>query len=136
MYTNTTDIVDVIPQLIYDVFMTNKYNQIISMPNSASLSVEDFILTNIDADAPQKDYDVYQCDPANKKQQFKMVHVLNDLMYSNDLNKKELEISLIEEERNFANRLNVYNSKISWFLILLLAFIVAFIFYEFQKRKK
>ena len=61
---------------------------------------------------------------------------VNDLMYSNDLNKKELEISLIEEERNFANRLNVYNSKISWFLILLLAFIVAFIFYEFQKRKK
>ena len=61
---------------------------------------------------------------------------VNDLMYSNDLNKKELEISLIEEERNFAERLNVYNSKISWFLILLLAFIVGFIFYEFQKRKK
>ena len=61
---------------------------------------------------------------------------VNDLMYSNDLNKKELEISLIEEERNFAERLNTYNSKISWFLILLLAFIVGFIFYEFQKRKK
>ena len=61
---------------------------------------------------------------------------VNDLMYSNDLNKKELEISLIEEERNFAKRLNVYNSKISWFLILLLVFIVGFIFYEFQKRKK
>ena len=37
---------------------------------------------------------------------------VNDLMYSNDLNKKELEISLIEEERNFAKRLNIYNSKI------------------------
>jgi hypothetical protein len=35
----------------------------------------------------QKDYDVYQCDPANKKQQFKMVHVLNDLMYSNNIDK-------------------------------------------------
>jgi len=35
----------------------------------------------------QKDYDVYKCDPANKKQQFKMVHVLNDLMYSNNIDK-------------------------------------------------
>lgn len=35
----------------------------------------------------QKDYDVYQCNPANKKQQFKMVHVLNDLMYSNNIDK-------------------------------------------------
>ena len=60
MYSNTTDIVDVIPQLIYDVFMTNKYNQIISMPNSASLSVEDFIKTNVDA--CQKEYDIYIVD--------------------------------------------------------------------------
>lgn len=60
MYSNTTDVVDVIPQLIYDVFMTNKYNQIISMPNSASLSVEDFIKTNVDAS--QKEYDIYIVD--------------------------------------------------------------------------
>lgn len=62
MYSNTTDIVDVIPQLIYDVFMTNKYNQIISMPNSASLSIEDFILTNIDADMSEKEHDIYIVD--------------------------------------------------------------------------
>jgi hypothetical protein len=35
----------------------------------------------------QKDYDIYKCDPANKKQQFKIVHVLNDLMYSNNIDK-------------------------------------------------
>jgi hypothetical protein len=35
----------------------------------------------------QNNYDIYQCDPANMKQRFKMVHVLNDVSYSNNVDK-------------------------------------------------
>jgi len=35
----------------------------------------------------QNDYTVNKCDSKNPKQQFKMVHILNDLMYSNNIDK-------------------------------------------------
>ena len=60
---------------------------------------------------------------------------VNDLMYSNVLHKKELQISTLEGERNISEKLNLYNKKIAWFLISLLVFIVGFIFYGFKKNK-
>ncbi len=61
---------------------------------------------------------------------------VNDLMYSNELHKREIEISLIEGERNFANKLNLYNNKVLWFLVLLLISVVGFVFYGFKNHKK
>lgn len=60
---------------------------------------------------------------------------VNDLMYSNELHKKEVLISLVEGERNFAKKLNNFNNKISLFLVTLLLFIVGLIIYGYQKRK-
>jgi len=60
---------------------------------------------------------------------------LSDLMNSNILHKKELQISRLEGERNMSEKLNLYNRKIAWFLILLVIFIVGFVFYGFKKNK-
>jgi tetratricopeptide (TPR) repeat protein len=65
----------------------------------------------------------------NKNQSLEVQNKLNDLIYQNDLKKKELEIKLIKEERDFKSDLNIYTSKISIFLLLLLIFVVGFIFY-------
>lgn len=35
----------------------------------------------------QNDYDIYKCDPTDKKQTFKMVNILNNIMYSNNIDK-------------------------------------------------
>lgn len=60
---------------------------------------------------------------------------VNDLMYNNEIQKKEIEISKLEGEKNLAGRLDVYNKKIAWFLILLLIFIVGFVSYGFKRWK-
>jgi tetratricopeptide (TPR) repeat protein len=60
---------------------------------------------------------------------------VNDLMYSNVLHKKELQISKLQGERNMSEKLNLYNNKIAWFLILLLVFIVGFVFYGLKRNK-
>ena len=83
---------------------------------------------------------------ANKYKQFtalsdKLIAIevrnkVNDLMYSNVLHKKELEISELKGARIVAEKLDLYNKKIAWFLIFLLVFIVGFIFYGFQKNKR
>lgn len=61
---------------------------------------------------------------------------IHDLTYNNEIQKKDREIALIEGERNFAEKLNVYNKKITGFLILVLIFIVGIVIYGLQKRKK
>lgn len=61
---------------------------------------------------------------------------IHDLTYNNEIQKKDREIALIEGERNFAEKLNVYNKKITGFLILVLVFIVGIVIYGLQKRKK
>lgn len=61
---------------------------------------------------------------------------IQDLTFRHDLQKKELEIKLIQEERDFAKKLNRFNSKITLFLILVLLFIVGFVVYQIQSRKK
>ena len=61
---------------------------------------------------------------------------LEDLTYQNELNKKEIEISMIKEERDLAKKneklkqdINVYSSRIIWFLVLAIVGIFAFVFY-------
>lgn len=61
---------------------------------------------------------------------------IHDLTYSNEIQKKDREIALIEGERNFAEKLNVYNKKITGFLILVVVFIVGIVIYGLQKRNK
>lgn len=78
-------------------------------------------------------YKVY-LELLNKNQSLEVQNKLNDVMHQNDIKKKELEIKLIKEERDFKSELNLYTSKISLFLLLLLIFIVGFIFYGFNKK--
>lgn len=61
---------------------------------------------------------------------------LEDLSYQNELNKKELEISMIKEERDLAKKneqlkedINAYSTRIIWFLVLAIIGIFAFVFY-------
>jgi tetratricopeptide (TPR) repeat protein len=60
---------------------------------------------------------------------------VDDMMYSNDLHKKELQISSLQGEKKIADRLSTYNMKIAWFLILLVVFIVGFIFVGFKRNR-
>ena len=60
---------------------------------------------------------------------------VDDMMYSNDIHKKELQISSLQGEKKIADRLNTYNMKIAWFLILLVVFIVGFIFVGFKRNR-
>lgn len=59
---------------------------------------------------------------------------LNDVMYQNDMNKKDLELRLLEKDRDYNIKLNNYSSKVAIFLLLLLVFIVGFIFYGINKK--
>ncbi len=61
---------------------------------------------------------------------------IHDLTYNNELQKKDMEIALINGEKNFAEKLNVYNTKITIFLIFLLLVIVGIVVFGIQKRKK
>ena len=61
---------------------------------------------------------------------------IHDLTYNNELQKKEIQISRIQGERDFAEKLNVFTNKLTWFLIFMLISVVAFVFYGVNKRKK
>jgi tetratricopeptide (TPR) repeat protein len=70
----------------------------------------------------------------NKLSAIAIKNKINDLTYNNEIQKKELEFSLIQEERDFAEKLSKYNKKIAFFLIALLLFVVGFVFYGFKKN--
>ena len=59
---------------------------------------------------------------------------LNEVMHQNDLNKKELELRLLEKDRDYNANLNRYSSKVAIFLLLLLVFIVGFVIYGLNKK--
>jgi tetratricopeptide (TPR) repeat protein len=59
---------------------------------------------------------------------------LNEVMHQNDLNKKELELRLIEKDRDYNANLYRYSSKVAIFLLLLLIFIVGFVIYGLNKK--
>jgi tetratricopeptide (TPR) repeat protein len=61
---------------------------------------------------------------------------IHDLTFSNEIQKKEMEISLIAEERNFAEKLTRYNGKIALFLMVVLLLIASLVIYSLRKRKK
>lgn len=68
---------------------------------------------------------------------------LEDLTYQNEINKKELEISMIKEERDLARKneklkedINAYSSRIIWFLVLAIVGIFAFVFYVVKGLSK
>ena len=61
---------------------------------------------------------------------------IHDLTYNNELHKKEIQISRIQGERNFAEKMNVFTNKLTWFLIIMLISVVVFVFYGVNKRNK
>ncbi len=65
---------------------------------------------------------------------------LDDLNYRNEITKKELEIELVQEERDLAKKnekfeknLRVYGLKITWFVIALLVLSISLILYGVNK---
>lgn len=73
---------------------------------------------------------------SNKLSAIDIKNKIHDLTYSHELQKKEIQISRIQGERDYANKLNIFNTKITWFLILMLISFVAFVFYAVNKRRK
>jgi tetratricopeptide (TPR) repeat protein len=61
---------------------------------------------------------------------------IHDLTYNNELQKKEIQISRIQGERDFAEKMNLFTNKLTWFLIIMLISVVVFVFYGVNKRKK
>lgn len=61
---------------------------------------------------------------------------IHDLTYNNELHKKEIQISRIQGERDFAEKMNVFTNKLTWFLVIMLISVVVFVFYGVSKRKK
>jgi len=59
---------------------------------------------------------------------------MNDLIAKNELQKKDLEIKLIQEERDFKVQLNDFSGKVSVFLLLLLLFVVGFVMYGLRNK--
>jgi len=59
---------------------------------------------------------------------------MNDLIAKNELQKKDLEIKLIQEERDFKVQLNDFSGKVSVFLLLLLLFVVGFVIYGLRNK--
>lgn len=65
---------------------------------------------------------------------------LDDLNYRNELTKKQLEIELVQEERNLAQKneqfektLRVYSQKIIWFVVVLLVLSIGLITFGVKK---
>lgn len=65
---------------------------------------------------------------------------MDDLNYRNELSKKQLEIELVQEERDLAQKneqfekdLRVYGQKITWFVVLLLILCVGLIVFGVKK---
>ena len=73
-------------------------------------------------------------DLISNDQTLEIQNKLNDVMHQNDMHKKNLELRLIEKDRDYNASLNNYSSKVAVFLLLLLVFIVGFIFYGINKK--
>lgn len=65
---------------------------------------------------------------------------LDDLNYRNEITKKQLEIELVQEERDLAKKnekfeknLRIYGLKITWFVVILLIFSISLILYGVKK---
>jgi hypothetical protein len=65
---------------------------------------------------------------------------LDDLNYRNEISKKQLEIQLVQEERDLAKKngkfeknLRVYGLKITWFVVALLILSIGLILYGVKK---
>ena len=58
---------------------------------------------------------------------------IEDLTYKNELTKKELEIKLVQEERNLALKNEKYEQKITWFVLLILLLSVGLILFGIKK---
>jgi tetratricopeptide (TPR) repeat protein len=61
---------------------------------------------------------------------------IHDLTYNNEIHKKDIQISRIQGERDFAEKMNLFTNKLTWFLIIMLISVVVFVFYGVNKRKK
>ena len=66
--------------------------------------------------------------------------MIKDLNYRNEITKKQLEIQLVQEERDLAKKnekfeknLRVYGLKITWFVITLLILSIGLILYGVKK---
>ncbi len=58
---------------------------------------------------------------------------IEDLTYKNELTKKELEIKLVQEERNLALKNEKYEQKITWFVLLILLLSIGLILFGIKK---
>lgn len=77
------------------------------------------------------------------KEKLNSLHIknqLDDLNYRNEITKKQLEINLVQEERDLAKKnekfekdLRIYGLKITWFVVILLILSISLILYGVKK---
>ena len=120
------------------------YNRALTLGREKNFRIHDekVLLGLIDVYRKQKDFQslafVYEAFIilTEELNSINIKNQLEDLTYQNELNKKEIEISMIKEERDLAKKneklkqdINVYSSRIIWFLVLAIVGIFAFVFY-------
>ena len=133
----------------YYLFKTKDYTGSIDCLNNLELFLSSIESTNFLMDVYRLQIEVYEKTKdwkklSSKYKQFvksvsdghsiQIQNRLNEVMHQNDLNKKELELRLLEKDRDYNANLNRYSSKVAVFLLLLLIFIVGFVIYGLNRK--
>ncbi len=69
-----------------------------------------------------------------KYQSSEIQNRMNDLLYLNELKKKDLEIELIKSQNDTIEKLKSFTNKLSIFLLLVLIFTVGYVVYNLKKK--
>ena len=69
-----------------------------------------------------------------KYQSSEIQNRMNDLLYLNELKKKDLEIDLIKSQKTSIEKLKGFTNKLSIFLLLVLIFTVGYVVYNLKKK--
>ena len=80
------------------------------------------------------------CETRNLRSGVKVKNQLADLSFQNELNKKDLEIELVKEERDLASQnaeheknIRKFSTKITWFLVFSILLIIALLIFGFKR---
>lgn len=71
---------------------------------------------------------------SEKYQSSEIQNRMNDLIYFNELKKKDIEIELIENQKVTIEKLKAFTNKLSIFLLLVLIFTVGYVVYNLKKK--
>jgi len=68
-----------------------------------------------------------------KHQSIEVQNKMNDLIFFSNLQKKELEINLIKDQKDKLEKVNSYTNRLSLFLLFVLLYVVGYVVYSIKK---